>query len=676
MANVTSQQLLLAAFGLLLVGAGLVGAFGSDWRKSGYWSVLFMAAASVAAWMLGGRALSSDTIETGGLLTLSPLGASLTFRVDRLSAVFLLLVPFIGLLSMLYAVEYMNRVHRKHSPRAYYPFALLLMTAILGVVTSSDFLFFFIFWEMMTLSSWVLVWFDREDESKVRAAWQYFFVTHVAAACLLIAGLVCFSKTGSFAFADITRAIGEIALASPGLAHLLMVLFLVGFLTKAGMFPLGGWLPLAYPAAPSPASAAFAGSMTKLGIYGVIRVAFEFFGQQQLTTFWGGAIAVLGTLSVFVGTLTALRQDDAKRVLSFHIIGQIGYMLLGIGTGLFFLKSSPLLASLAFIAGLYHVINHACYKSLLFLNVGAPEYYVGTRDLNLMGGIGAKMPLTLVAAIIASLSISGIPPLSGFVSKWLIYSSAIQGGIGVPLFLLLAVVAMFISLVTLASFMKLLGAMFLGKPSPRADAVPGEAPVAMRVPQVALSIVCVVLGVAPVLPLSMLYLAAQDVIGKSSVPTYAGLFGSSSAGVALGTGERLMSVWNPPLMIAAVVVLGLVTYGISRLGQAKSRETAGWYGGEEALPDEVRYRAHGFCLPFKEIFAKVYPSLPAPSIQSMGFLRNVLNLDRWLYDPLVRTGGRVTDRISRTHSGAPQLYMVWQLVGVVVVLTVLAVWTR
>ncbi len=669
MTGLTSEQLLYTAFGLLLLAAVVALLFGRDWRRAGYVSVAFMALASLALWVLAARVLSSGAATMGPLLELRSVGASLQFRVDGLSAVFLLVVPFVGLAAMLYSVEYMQKMHRTQSPRLYYGFALLLMASIAGVITSSDLLFFFVFWELMTLASWTLVWFDRDDETKVRAAWQYFIVTHVAAACILVAALVTYDYAGSFGFSEVSRALGALVNGHLALAHLLMGLFLVGFITKAGVLPFGGWLPNAYPAAPSPASAGFAGTMTKLGIYGVVRAAFGFF-PAEMSAVWGGVLAVLGAISIFVGTLTALRQDDVKRLLSFHIIGQTGYMLLGIGMGLFFIRTNPVLASLALIGGLFHVINNAIYKPLLFMNAGAAEFATDTRNLNKLGGLGAFMPITMGAAVIAALSIAGIPPLNGFASKWLIYQSAFQGGIGTPLFLLLGVVAAFISLATLASFMKFLGCVFLGKPGPSSRRVRSEVPSSMAIPQVALAAVCVIAGVVPFLPLAVLYRAAQDVIG-GGIPAFTAIFGSNPEAMTLRTNSGVVGVWNPAYILLALVVCGIGAYALSQAGKAKTREAESWYGGEEAAADDVRYRAHGFVLPFKDVFAGVYPSFALPKIQALKAIRKALDFDKWLYGPAVNAGGRMTDRLSRTHSGVPQMYMLWQLVGVIVVLGVL-----
>ncbi len=675
MAIFTSEQLLYAAFGLLVIGAAFALVFGKEWRSAGYTSTAFTLLASLMIWMLAGRVFNSGVLEVKQLFDLKPIGASLEFRVDALSAVFLLVVPFVGLVAMLYSVEYMNKLHNAYSPRLYYGFALLLLFSIVGVVTSSDLFFFFVFWELMTLTSWMLVWFDREDETKVRAAWQYFIVTHVAAAGILVAALVIYSQSKSFAFDDLSNVLAALSENNRVIAHLLMGLLLVGFMTKAGVLPFGAWLPNAYPAAPSPASSTFAGTMTKLGIYGIVRTAFGFF-PLELSMVWGVVIAVFGAGSIFVGTLTALRQDDTKRLLSFHIIGQTGYMLLGIGTGLFFLARDPILGVIALIAGLYHVVNNAIYKPLLFMSAGAAEFTAGSRDLNKLGGLGATMPITLTTAVVAALSIAGIPPFNGFASKWLIYQSAFKGGIRVPLFLLLSVVAAFISLVTLASFMKFVGSTFLGKPSPEAKGVRSDVPLAMTVPQIALAMVCVIAGVVPFLPLTVLYKAAISMLGSAVTATQVEIFGSNPAAIMLTTNGAVFGIWNPAYILAALIVCSAGAYAFSRAANAKWREVPNWYCGEEATDNEVRYRAHGFVLPFKEAFAAVYPTIKLPKMPALKKVGDMLDFDRWLYKPVVDVGGRAVDRLSRTHSGIPQVYMLWQLVGVIVVLAVLLVVLR
>lgn len=665
-----SEYLLYFGFVLLVAGAVASSLAARSLRAAGYVAVAFTALACAALWTVAARVFAGGDVVVKTGLAFQPLKAALVFHIDKLSAVFVVVLTFVGLAATIYAVEYIRKVYPTSSPSRFYMPALLLIASMVGVVTVSDLFFFFIFWELMTLTSWVLVWFDRENEAKVRAAWFYFVVIHAATGCMLAAALIVYSQSHSFAFADIARATAQMAQSNPALLHVVLGLFFVAFVTKAGMFPLGGWLPEAHPAAPSPASAIFSGAMIKTGIYGVVRFFFAFLGTAGPAATWGGIIASLGAISIFVGTLTALRQDDVKRVLSFHSIGQIGYMLLGVGTSLFFIHTNPYLAIVGLVAGLYHVINHACFKSLLFLNAGSAEYYTGTRDLNLMGGLGKLMPVTMATAVIASLSIAGIPPLNGFASKWLIYQSGLNAGIIAPLFLPLLLAAIFSSIATLASFMKMLGSMFFGHLATNGRDITRDVPAAMNVSQLGLSAACILLGVAPVLPVLLLYGVAREIIG-GSLPAFSGIFGSSSSGITLSLGHAVTGVWNPAVIIVALAASGLVAYAISRSARAPARETQPWYCGEEELSAEVRYRAHGFLLPFKAAFAGLYPSIRIPRIPALGRLKTVLDMDNWLYGPLVRAGSRLTDLLARTHSGLPAVYMLWQVIGMALTLLIL-----
>ena len=203
----------------------------------------------------------------------------------------------------------------------------------------------------------------------------------------------------------------------------------VGFGTKAAIFPLGDWLPDAHPAAPSPISCLLSGVMIKLGVYGLLRIFFWMAPSSHTYTVWGGVIALFGAVSLFVGTMEALAQHDSKRLLAFHSMGQMGYIFLGIGIGIAFLRISPALSAAGFIGGLYHLVNHACFKGLLFLNAGSALIRGGTREIDRLGGLAKYMPLTAATAIIASFAIAGVPPLNGFGSKWLIYQASLFSGL-------------------------------------------------------------------------------------------------------------------------------------------------------------------------------------------------------------------------------------------------------
>lgn len=666
-------EALTVAFGVLVIGAiaSLAMHRRANWRVAGAIATGFAAISTLVCWYLAWQVFVAGKIDIGSdLIMIQALNSSLRFQIDALSALFLMFMPLVSVCSMYYSIEYMRKRYAEESPSRYYPYALILLASIIGVVTTEDLFFFFIFWEVMTISSYFLIVFDRDNLEKVRAGLQYFIVMHIAAALTIVARILTYTHAGSYAFEDIALGMESMRLNAPWMMHVVLLCFFLGFATKAGMFPVAGWLPDAHAAAPSPVSALLSGSIVKLGIYGIVRTFLTFLPASGSSTVWGLIIATFGAASIFFGTITALRQDDCKRVLGFHTIGQIGYILLGIGIGLAFINTSPTIAAIGLIGGLFHMINHTVYKSLLFLNVGAAEYWTGTRDMNKMGGLGALMPYTLAATVVAALSIAGVPPFSGFASKWMIYHSAFQGGLTVPFLLLLGLVGIFISTVTLASFVKLVGAIFLGKTETNGETIKGDVPFSMRVPQYVLSGLCVLFGVLPILPLVLLYKSAASAL-PWGMPAFADLFGSSNTGLTLSMGGATVGVWNPILALAGLGICTLIAYTIFRSGHAESRQVDSWYCGEEFAPELVRYRSHGFVLPFKQAFDRIYPTIKIPHGQVPPFLQKLFDVDSWLYDPVIRAGARFMEKFSHTHIGIPQIYLLWQIVGVAVVIALL-----
>jgi len=505
---------------------------------------------------------------------------------------------------------------------------------------------------------------------------KYLIVTHVATTLMLVAVIVVWHTAGShsFSFAASAQALGELGRTSPVVLHVLLALFLIAFATKAGILPFGDWLPDAYPAAPSGASAAFAGTMTKLGIYGLLRVFVDLLPVSEVSMVWGVAIALLGTGSIFVGTLTALSQDDTKRLMSFHVIGQMGYMFLGIGMGVYFLPSNPKLALLGLLAGLFHLLNHVMYKSLLFFTAGSLRFRTGTRNLNDMGALARVLPVTAVMAGIGALSIAGMPPFNGFASKWLIYQVSIIGGMGFPLFLLCGLTAIFISLVTLASFLKYLGAAFLGQPSEHVASLQGvrqDVPAVMQIPQMVLGLGCIAFGLFPMLPLRVISGAVSPLTEALAGVEMSSALGSSAFGLSFTPNGVAAGVWNPVVSTVALAICVGIAFGIARLAHAPSRVVPVWYCGVEVPRRVGHFHPHGLYEPFRRAFERVYVTMGTPRVAYPATLAKVFDVDSWLYGPLIRVGGRVAERISRSHVGIPQWYLMWQVVGMVIVLVVL-----
>jgi hydrogenase-4 component B len=672
---------------LLYLSGALITLIISRWRRAvGLVALVVTAAASSILFWVALQALFTGPVATSApLWTLPGLNASLIIRIDMMSAIFLIAISIMSLLVTLYALPFMRMpFYQNDHLGAFYPVLLVFFAGVTMVVSVADMFFFFIFWEVMTLASYLMVVFKRDERDRVRAGYKYFLITHIATALIFIAAIIVYRHAGSFSFVALTQGMHALGLSQPWLMHLVLAFFFLGFATKAGILPMGDWLPDAYPAAPTPATVAFAGTMTKLGVYGILRVFCQFTPIGGYTDVWGVVIALFGTISIFVGTMTALVQEDSKRLLSFHVIGQMGYMFLGIGVGVFFLRTQPILGAVAITGGIFHLINNVCYKSSLFFNSGAVFYKVGTRNLNLVGGLSKLMPLTAGTALIASLSIAGVPPFNGFSSKWLIYQAAIRGGMGVPLFMVLAIVAIFISAVTLASFIKFFSTLFYGKLADAGSgAKAGEVPFCMLVPQVLLAAFCVLLGLLPLWPAQIIYKGLQQMLPVDLVPAPTMVLGANSVGgFFLDFGHGPAAGWNPMVVMLVGLICGIIAYTLYRSARAPRRVDDTWYCGEVHSDEEVRYRAHSYYLAFKSMFSLsmgkyqrpgVYPSITYPKITFKEGDRGkrLLNIDKWLYEPLVRWIMKWINRFSTTHSGIPHVYLLWLLMGVIAAVGIL-----
>ncbi|HAQ00282.1 MAG TPA: oxidoreductase, partial [Rhodospirillum rubrum] len=493
----STTQVFLGAFAVLAALPVLTLLAGNRKSLAGSITLVGVGVACLAMLGLAVTALTVGPIAFDlGTVPLFGLTSSLAFTIDGLSAIFVILISVLGTASALYSVGYIAHYPDEDARRYYVPFPLFI-AGMLMVATTSDWFCFFFGWEFMTLVSYFLVTFENRDKENLSAGFIYFFMTQLTSMGLMLAIIVLGTWGGSTSFAAVAKTLGALQAENPVALYGLLSLFFIGFATKAGMFPLGIWLPKAHPAAPASVSALLSGVMIKLGIYGMLRIFLWALPLGEATHVWGMVITLFGVLSMLVGTLRALGEHDCKRLLAQHSIGQMGYVLLGLGLGLTFLGSNPLFAALGFLGCLYHLINHACFKSLLFFNTGSILYRAGTRDLDSLGGLSAVMPLTAGCALVGALSIAGTPPFNGFVSKWLLYQSAIFGDVSTPVYILAAVVAIFIGTVTLASFVKYMGTAYLGTLPKRFVGSGFGCPRSMEAVEVFLAVVCLVMGVFP-----------------------------------------------------------------------------------------------------------------------------------------------------------------------------------
>jgi len=612
----TATDALLYAFATLVTGA-FVSLLASRARRVAGW-IAFLATAG-ASWLAAAAAI--DVLRHGAApavtyAALPQLGSALRISIDGLSAIFVCLIALISVLAALYSVRYMEH-YPEYGVGRYYPSFLLFVAGMYGIVTTTDMMVFFCaFWQLMTIPSFLLVRYEHKKSENVRAAWRYLAMMEISCA-LVMAGAFLLRGDGPSRY-DFDAVGGHVAqvLAQGGGIGLALTLFLVGFGIKAGMWPFGQmWLPDAHPAAPSPVSALLSGVMIKTGVYGLMRTFIWLIpvaAAESLTARWGLVIAVLGTLTLFVGTMQALKQEQTKRLLAFHSIGQVGYILLGLGAALALVHANGLgdagtgLATMAFCAALFHTLNHGLFKSLLFLNAGSMLAATDTQDLNKMGGLMKYMPVTAVTCLVASFSIAGVPGFNGFASKWSLYVATILGSHAAPYLAFCGLIAVLTSALTLASFLKFFGMAFLARESAvvreRGRAGNLEPDALMRAPQLALATLCVAFGLFPALAFGTISAgmraSAQGLaVLLDDMPSVGRL-----GGIWAGTGAAVFS----PLALAAVVG-GLIWLAsrVARLGGSERRAAGPWLCGYAAESESNRYQAHGMYGEFKRYFGWV-----------------------------------------------------------------------
>lgn len=379
-----------------------------------------------------------------------PLGINLV--LDGLSSLLLLAINVVATAAMLFSARYMEQYTAKTK---YLSLFLLMVAGMNGVVLSGDIFNLFVFLEIASLASYALVGFGCDHE-ELEASFKYMVLGSIASVFILFAIALIYGNTGTLNMAYISKAIQNSGL-NAGLTFAL-AMFMAGFGLKAALVPFHAWLPDAHPSAPAPISAMLSGVLIKaLGVYSLARIIFNVFGVSVAV---GWVLITLGVLSMVVGVFLAVGQWDFKRLLAYHSISQMGYVILGLGIGALILANNGKVewAAMAILGGMFHLVNHAVFKSLLFLTSGSVEMSTGTRQLKELGGLAEKLPFTRATCTVASASIAGIPPFNGFWSKMILVIASVQAG-----FLWLAAVTVIVSLVTLISFLKIQRYVFLGE---------------------------------------------------------------------------------------------------------------------------------------------------------------------------------------------------------------------
>ena len=465
-----------------LVAAFLLPIFGKKGKSA---ATLLANLATVSLLVLAVASIGQSRVYEIGKWSI-PLGINLV--LDGLSSLLLLAISVVSTAAMLFSVRYMEQYTAKAK---YLSLFMLMVAGMNGVVLSGDIFNLFVFLEIASIASYALVGFGCEHE-ELEASFKYMVLGSIGSIFVLFAVALIYGNTGSLNMAYISKAIQSSGL-NAGLAFALG-LFIAGFGLKAALVPFHAWLPDAHPSAPAPISAMLSGVLIKaLGVYALARVVFNVFG---ISIEIGWLLIALGLLSMVAGAFLAIGQWDLKRLMAYSSISQLGYVVLGIGLGGLIIArgDNPAWASLAILGGLFHLVNHAVYKSLLFLTSGSVQMSTGTRQMKQMGGLAEKMPVTRATCTIASASIAGIPPFSGFWSKLILVIAAIQAH-----FYWVAAIIVFVSLCTLIMYLKVQRYVFLGE-LPENLQQTKENKNSMLVAMIFLACLCVLMGLLVIVP--------------------------------------------------------------------------------------------------------------------------------------------------------------------------------
>lgn len=600
--------------------------------------------------------------------------AAFSVRLDMLSAFMVMVISLLVIICSLYSIAYV-REYEGHGAGSMGFFMNLFIASMVGLVVMDNAFYFIILFEAMSLASWFLVISSQDDES-VSAGLLYFFIAHAGSVLIMIAFFLMWRESGSLEFESFRHL-----QLSPVTASVVFLLAFFGFGAKAGMLPLHSWLPRAHPAAPSHASALMSGVMVKIGIFGIIKVGIDLLGAPQM--WWGIVVLAFGAVSSVLGVLYALAEHDIKRLLAWHTVENVGIILMGVGVGMVGIATHhPVLAVIGLLGALYHLLNHAVFKGLLFLGAGAVIYRLETRDMDKMGGLGKLMPLTAFAFLIGCMAISALPPLNGFISEWYTYQSLFSmshdGDFIMRISAPIAIVMLAITGALAAMcFVKVYGVSFCGGPRSEKAAQAREVPWQMTSAMLILALCCVVLGlgasvIAPVIAQIAMSLASTEHV-------------TVAQGLLLVPAEASQAMLSPVLtfilLIALPILPLLIWLAIKGKQPAFRRRGQPWACGYDWVP-QMSTSTSGVTQPLRAMYNALYrlrkqldPSpLLARALQATtaGATATEPFWDEKIIYPLVRLVRRIGIQIQRLQSGDFRLYCLYIVAALVVLLLVVA----
>jgi hydrogenase-4 component B len=609
-----------------------------------------LAAAPTLAVLTGGPSLSARWPWSWPFV-------SIALGLDPLSGVFLAVILILGAVTAVYGVGYLREMGTSGARAVAWFFFNLLLASMVLVVLARNGLVFLVAWETMALTSFFLIAFDHERREVRRAAWTYLVATHLGSLFLLPLFFILGQPSASLDFG------GFSATLAPGLASACFLLAVVGFGTKAGLMPFHVWLPEAHPAAPSHVSALLSAVMIKMGIYGLLRM-LTFLGEPPL--WWGWLLVGLGGASALLGILFALAQHDLKRLLAFSSVENVGIVFIGLGVGVIGRSVGDAdVAALGFAGALLHVVNHALFKGLLFLGAGSVLHATGTAEVDALGGLARRQPLTAATFLVGSVAICGLPPLCGFLSEFLIYWGALDGVVrlagpaAMPLAALVPILAA-VGGLALACFTKAFGIAFLGEARSAGAAAAHEAPPSMRAGLVFLAASCVAVGLAGPFVLGPLALAIAPLTPASAVLPMAATV-----------------LWR--IIVIAATLAGLVlALALTRrllLRRRDVRTELTWDCGYAAPTPRMQYTGSSFSQPVVDLYVSLLRTrkrIAAPEIHFPDAARletETRDVGREeIYEPLFEGAERLLKRMRILQHGRVQVYVLSMVLTLVILL--------
>ncbi|OGS21235.1 MAG: hypothetical protein A2252_06080 [Elusimicrobia bacterium RIFOXYA2_FULL_39_19] len=596
-------------------------------------------------------------------MNLLNLNFSLIF--DPLSQFFVFLILLVSIPCAVYSIGYLKHHYSSKKILLAWFLLVLFVGSMLMVVTVSNALLFLIFWEIMSLVSFFFVVFDTEDKKSIKAGILYIIMTHLGTAFIVFSFLLMFKYANSFDY----YAIKQACLLMPAHTKNVVFLFLlIGFGTKAGIVPVHIWLPYAHPQAPSHISGIMSGVMIKTAVYGIIRFIIYILGADTL--WWGNLILILASISCLIGIMYALIENDIKKLLAYSSVENMGIILFGVGASMVFIsKGLPVLAVLALSAGLYHLINHGIFKSLLFLGAGSVYKATGLRNIEKLGGLIKPMPFTAVSFLIGSMAISALPPLNGFASEWLtlqvLFNGALNcsGAQAIAMCFYAAVLAITGGLAA-ACFVKAFGVTFLGLPRSEPARQAREVPPLMYYPMFFLSALIVIFGLFSAQIFKSLNRISQSLYGVNE-STY-----NFSSGSFVITPVNTLSCAGLSIPFIAVMLIAIMVmvYLAVRIfaGPGKVTRDRTWSCGYYKIDSRNAYTGTAFSKPFRIAFSFFYRTSRKTEeikssyyhVKSIKYKTSITPVfKKYIYDLIYKRTFYAAKYLSKFQSGSIHFYI-------------------